>query len=502
MNWLQIIIGEEVRLQASNEETVVCRKTSDEELAKRIYTCLNGTVHTSYGTGGSHRTSDVFEIILKDVNTEEEFTRFALRIKRLIEDQAEREGFSVHVRPASRKEGFRFTLIMHEKPTDKSLAARFIYGRISQILDQWRKTVPDLKYTINEQENHYTLTIPFRGLRVSIAFPQFNGCILCFASPPQKLPVTSLDNKILNTLLDYQSQWFYAFWSTTPIRVSRTILPQVILPLKFLSLETLHHAMVEITTGYWDILKAFHNSDLLPSYSAKHDFIKEIICGWKEMQMGCENISSLDHMISDTKKETTTLFFDNQIGDKLGSHHQMPKEFFDVPEPEHHDLYRFKTADLKKLLKPIIELLNKKQRKFEAKTVHQGFPSQSMSGQVIAGYHVFLGVRFSLLLCEENSFLEKETRKWQELLLSPPKSPAIFGNQTVLETFGRYILGDHDVRFDINIPLYTEKGGKLKFIPEFDPGVFEQELEVLKRSLMTSLDYNKHFTSSSLRDKK
>lgn len=100
-----------------------------------------------------------------------------------------------------------------------------------------------------------------------------------------------------------------------------------------------------------------------------------MIGSWKDpMQLGIESCS-VDNILN-FHGQDYGLVFNNLIGDRLGSGLHIPKELFDVSEPIHHDVYYFKSRDLKKLLTPLKKALVKCNKRFEFVTLHEGFPLQ------------------------------------------------------------------------------------------------------------------------------
>jgi hypothetical protein len=324
------------------------------------------------------------------------------------------------------------------------------------------------------------IILPFRGMVTHMVFtgtvfkeetPESES-VNCAIVPPYAIYVNlPFESKIRDMLLDYASKWFYGFWSFgwNPERRAFMIVPQAIFSARaseFVCLESFYHALVEITSGYWDLAKTLYKLGLLPPPPLNRAQFEERIDAWKEMRMGYER-GSVDRSLP-LGDETATLVFNNLIGDKPGSGLHLPKEMFDVPEPFHHDMYYFNSQDLRTLVEPIKETLEKQNKEFEFRTLHQGFPLELLRGQTMADYHAFLGVRFSVNVTDENSYSKKQIEEWKDAL--------VFAHPSKDRTdFGRYTLEEGHVRFNISIPLYTDKNHHILFSPRLDPKVLERE---------------------------
>jgi hypothetical protein len=346
--------------------------------------------------------------------------------------------------------------------------------KIFEILRDWKRHVPNLNYNFDSRGN---ISMSFRGIVTRIVFtgtvakeePEFES-VNCGIIPPYDIYANlPLESTTRDMLLDYGSKWFHGFWISgwNPQRRAFVIRPQAVFTENFLCLESLYHALVEITSGYWELAKVFYKSGLLQMPPLDRVQFEERIASWEGMKIGYLK-ASIDRSLP-TGHEMASLLFNNLIGDKPGSGVHIPKQMFDVPEPFHHDVYCFKLQDLAALVEPVKEMLEKQNKEFEFGTLHQGFPLELLRGHTVGDYHGFLGLRFSVQVADEDEYAKDQIEQWKHALVfaAPSKGRT---------DFGRYTLEKGHVRFNINIPLYTDKNHRIIFTPKLDSRILEREV--------------------------
>lgn len=347
--------------------------------------------------------------------------------------------------------------------------------RVLEILDGWREHNPLFRYNRDSRGNIF---FPFKNVMVQIIFPetvssqmQNSWHINCYVNPRTSskgglLPDLFVDfpfnMNVLNILWGYYNSTFFPHFTVGISRKAVAVSSTVFLPNKLLSAASLHHSLVELSSGHWYLVKEFFNAGLLEdtlslASSESRDHFESLMYSFRGMQMGCFDmpLGKLNF-----KEKWCPLPFNNLIGYKPKQQERIDALFQKFPAHArigNINVYSIDSKSLKSLIWPIRDLITKSRKKFKVETLHQGFPAHTFRRQTLADYQAFLGVRFSVEIADAESFSREEIEEWKESLLFQPDPTFV----------GRYSFGEDKIRFNINLPIFLVEKHHL-LLPEID----------------------------------
>jgi hypothetical protein len=226
------------------------------------------------------------------------------------------------------------------------------------------------------------------------------------------------------------------------------------LPAQLVCERTLYHVLVEVTVGYWSLLKKLLDNGLLKSMLLETPFdplskYQKTISELAEPRLSIKpyHPGEFQGLISSLKQENTQLAFCDRS-------EPPPKDLPRVPGMNvgwggDFFLKQFKSEYIRNTLMPIKESLEKLQMQPLLITLCQGFPATQVSPR-----ESFVALRFTVRVGNQSDFKQEQLQKWKTSLIFLDR--ALIPCRWIVAKIGGGIL------LHVNLPLYTEANGSLK----------------------------------------
>jgi hypothetical protein len=226
------------------------------------------------------------------------------------------------------------------------------------------------------------------------------------------------------------------------------------LPSQLACEETLYHVLVEVTGGYWSLLKTLSDNGLLNSMILENssDSLKKyekVISELVEPRLSIKPYrpDELQSLISSLHQENTKLAFCDRS-------EPPPKDLPRIPGMNvgwggNFFLRQFKSEHIQDTIMPIRECLERLEKEPLLITFCQGFPATQVYPR-----ESFVGLRFTVRVGNQSDFKKEQIQKWKTSLIFLQR--ALIPCRWMVARIGGGIL------LHVNLPLYTDAEGSLR----------------------------------------